>query len=96
MSLESFKETLRKLAEEGPYRSETAHLRHLLEPIEEALARGVTRQAVLDTLHKCGFTLTLRGFETSLYRLRKRKKAAASPQAKSLQQLQAAASKVTR
>lgn len=93
MSLEKYKEALRKLSEEGPWRSETAHLKHLLEEVEAALAVGVKRELVLEVLHKQGFKFSMRGFETALYRLRKRKKAAASPKAKALEQLQEAASK---
>lgn len=93
MGLKEYKEALMRLSEEGPWRSETAHLKHLLEEVEAALAVGVKRELVLEVLHKQGFKFSMRGFETALYRLRKRKKAALSPQAKSLEQLSTAASK---
>lgn len=94
MGLKEDKEVLRRLSEEGPWRSETAQLKHLLEEVEAALAVGVKRELVLEVLHKQGFKFSMRGFETALYRLRKRKKASTSPQAKSLEQLSAAASKL--
>lgn len=93
MSIESMREKLRELAENGPWRSETAGIAHLLESIEKALAVGVRRKEILETLHKCGYTLTLRGLETSLYRLRKRKKAASSPKAKAVESIQLKASR---
>lgn len=52
-------------------KSETARLRDVLGDVEKALASGVSRGAILETLHTKGFTLSLKGFESALYRLRK-------------------------
>ena len=64
---------LRSLAAGEKSRSETARLRDVFEDIEAALAAGVSRAAILEELHTQGFTLSLKGFESALYRLRKKK-----------------------
>lgn len=52
--------------------SDSAIIREQLPEIEAALARGVTRQQVLDILTKDhGLTLKLRGFDAALLRARK-------------------------
>jgi hypothetical protein len=53
-------------------RSETARLREVFHDIEAALAAGVSRNAILETLHEQGFKMTLKSFESALYRLRKK------------------------
>lgn len=71
---------LRSLAEGTGNRSEAARLRDLLPDIEATLQAGVKRSAVLEALHAQGFTMTMKGFENTLYRLRKEKtKAAPTP-----------------
>lgn len=64
---------LRSLAAGEKSESETARLRDVFEDIEAALAAGVSRAAILEELHTQGFTLSLKGFESALYRLRKKK-----------------------
>jgi hypothetical protein len=59
------------LTELKPVRDSTV-IWAMLPEIEAALARGVTRQQVLDTLRKeHGLTLELRGFDSALRRARK-------------------------
>lgn len=53
-------------------RSETARLREVFPDIEAALAAGVSRISILETLHEQGFKMTLKSFESALYRLRKK------------------------
>lgn len=51
--------------------SETSRLRHLLEPVEAALAAGIKRQAVLEILQDQGaFKMTTESFKSALRRIR--------------------------
>jgi len=59
------------LTELKPVRDSTV-IRAMLPEIEAALARGVTRQQVLDTLkQEHGLSIELRGFDSALRRARK-------------------------
>lgn len=73
MAKEAAATALRSLAEGTGNRSEAARLRDLLPDIEATLQAGVKRSAVLEALHAQGFTMTMKGFENTLYRLRKEK-----------------------
>ncbi|MDR6412291.1 hypothetical protein [Paraburkholderia terricola] len=53
-------------------RPEAARLADLIDHIEAAIARGVSREEVLARLHESGFTMSLRTFDKALYRIRKR------------------------
>ncbi|WP_197717926.1 hypothetical protein [Cupriavidus taiwanensis] len=64
---------LRALATDSKGRSETARLRDVFEEIEAALSAGVRRQAVLDALNAQGFRMTLKGFESAMYRIRRQR-----------------------
>jgi hypothetical protein len=68
---QSLADQLRKLAAGDQHRSETARLRDVFDEIEAALKAGVSRRAILETLHKNGFTMNLRTFDTALYRIRR-------------------------
>jgi hypothetical protein len=81
---------LQELIESGVRRSETIRLGELLEHVEAAQKAGVQRETILETLQAQGFKFTLRGFETALYRLRKRRKAANTPEALAKAKLTAA------
>jgi|ThiBio_inoc_biof_1041523.scaffolds.fasta_scaffold00229_41 hypothetical protein len=74
MDKNSVAEALRALAG-GEGRSETARLRDVFGEVEAALAAGVSRSAILQTLHEQGFTMTAKSFESALYRLRKQRAA---------------------
>ncbi len=81
MSKDSVAEALRALAD-SKSRPETARLREVFDEIEAALASGVSRAAILQTLHDQGFTMTPKSFESALYRVRKqRMKAGVKPHA---------------
>ena len=73
MQKDTVTKTLRSLAEGDRSRSETARLRDVLPEIEAALGAGVKRSAILEALQGQGFTMTLKSFESALYRLRKAK-----------------------
>ncbi|SPA23668.1 conserved hypothetical protein [Cupriavidus taiwanensis] len=61
---------LRALATDSKGRSETARLRDVFEEVEAALSAGVKRQAILDALNAQGFRMTLKSFESAMYRIR--------------------------
>lgn len=64
---------LQELATNDETRSETARLRDILDDVEAALDAGVNRVKVLEALHQQGFKMTLRAFDSALYRLRKQR-----------------------
>ena len=71
MPEDSAAKALRALAKGEQNRSQIARLRDLIDEVEAALASGVSRAAVLHTLHEHGFTFTPSSFESALYRIRK-------------------------
>jgi hypothetical protein len=73
MTKTSVADVLRELAKGDKSRSETARLRDVIDEVEAALTAGVSRSAVLDALHGQGFTMTLKSFESALYRIRKQR-----------------------
>lgn len=82
MTKDSVADVLRALATGDKSRSETARLRDIVDEVEAALAAGVSRAAVLEALNAQGFTMTLKSFESALYRIRKKRTQAAKPAAK--------------
>lgn len=64
---------LRALATGDSSRSETARLRDVYPDVEAAIAAGVSRAAILEKLQENGFTMTLKSFESALYRIRKKR-----------------------
>ena len=73
MTKDSVADVLRALATGNKSRSETARLRDLVDEVEATLAAGVSRAAVLGALNDQGFTMTLKSFESALYRIRKKR-----------------------
>jgi len=72
---------LRSLATDGRGRSNTARLRDVFAEVQAALEAGVRRRTILETLNAEGFKLSLKGFESALYRIRKQNREfAAYPQ----------------
>ena len=67
-------DALRTLARGNKARSETARLRDVIAEVEAAIASGVSRAATLEALHEHGFTMTLKSFESALYRIRKQQR----------------------
>lgn len=82
MTKDSVADVLRALATGDKSRSETARLRDIVDEVEAALAAGVSRAAVLQALNDQGFTMTLKSFESALYRIRKKRIQPAKPAAK--------------
>lgn len=82
MTKDSVADVLRALATGDKSRSETARLRDIVDEVEAALAAGVSRAAVLQALNDQGFTMTLKSFESALYRIRKKRTQPAKPAAK--------------
>ena len=82
MTKDSVADVLRALATGDKSRSETARLRDIVDEVEAALAAGVSRAAVLEALNDQGFTMTLKSFESALYRIRKKRTQPAKPAAK--------------
>ena len=82
MTKDSVADVLRALATGDKSRSETARLRDIVDEVEAALAAGVSRAAVLQALNDQGFTMTLKSFESALYRIRKKRTQPAKPVAK--------------
>jgi hypothetical protein len=69
-------EALLLLASSDKHRTQIARLREVFTAMETALTAGVSRVAILDSLHRQGFTMTLRTFDNAVYRIRKRNKKA--------------------
>lgn len=74
MQKNSVAAALRSLATGDKARSETARLKDVIDEIEAALSAGVSRAAIVDALHEQGFTMTLKSFESALYRIRKKRR----------------------
>ena len=66
--------TLQALAR-GDNKPQVARLRDVFDDIDAALAAGVRRADVLAALHEHGFTMSLRTFDSALYRIRKERAA---------------------
>lgn len=73
MEKNDIESVLRQLATSDESRSETARLRDIFDSVEAAQRAGVSRAKILEALHGKGFTLTLKSFESALYRIRKQK-----------------------
>lgn len=53
------------------HRSKVGRLRSVFREIEELQVKGFSNQAIVDKLNEVGYGLTLKTFETMLYRIRK-------------------------
>jgi hypothetical protein len=79
---------LRGLREGKPGRKDSARLEDFVDEVEASLQAGVSRQVILETLHKIGFTFQMNGFIAALQRIRKkRKEGKQSPEAKPISPL---------
>lgn len=74
MKKENLVEALKKLETSDENRSETSRLIDVFDNVESALGSGVHRTAVLAALHSQGFKMTLKSFESAIYRIRKKRK----------------------
>lgn len=75
MNKDDIRDSLRALANDDSVRSETARLRDIFDDIEAAIAAGVKIPAILETLHKKGFKMSLAGFRSAIQRIRKEREA---------------------
>jgi hypothetical protein len=71
MAENNLSRALNNLATSSTNRPDTARLRDIFTEVEAALSAGVTHVSILEVLHSNGFALTLKSFQSSLYRLRK-------------------------
>lgn len=74
MNSTKLSEELRKLAADNQKRTKSSRLNDVFDDIEHALKNGVSRQAVIELLAKNGFEISMKSFESSLARLRKKRK----------------------
>jgi hypothetical protein len=72
-------ERLKALAKADASRSKAARLRDILEDVEMALAAGAKRIDVLAELEAHGLSMSLATFETTLKRLRAKRRQTATP-----------------
>jgi hypothetical protein len=71
MEKASIAEALRALASDSENRTKIGRLRELYPDIETAQKAGVSNSKIVETLKAQGLDVTLKTFETMLYRLRK-------------------------
>lgn len=64
-------EALRALSQGSEHRSKIGRMRSIFEEIEAAQRAGVSNSAILKTLNDQGYNLSLKSFETMIYRIRK-------------------------
>ena len=70
----SGKRLLAKRLLSNPFQVLSTRLRDVVAEVETAIAVGVSRAAILEALHEHGFTMTLKSFESALYRIRKQQR----------------------
>jgi len=70
MTLQKAAEALRELAQGSEHRSKIGRLRSVYVEVLEAQRAGVSNSKIVETLNAQGFGLTLKTFETMLYRIR--------------------------
>lgn len=73
MTQSSLANKLTSLAESSQNRSLAARLRDVFPEIERALQKGVSRSTILETLQGDGMEISMKTFESALYRMRKAK-----------------------
>jgi hypothetical protein len=71
MGLSTAEEALLALAADDRNRSKIGRLRGIYAVIEETQRAGVSNSKIVETLNAQGFDLSLKTFETMLYRIRK-------------------------
>lgn len=72
-------EALRALAQGTENRSKIESLRGVYDEIEKAQRAGASNSKIVETLNGQGFNLTLKTFETTLYRIRQERAKQAAP-----------------
>lgn len=72
MSQKALLEKLRDLSKKELKRSKAARLRDVISEVELALSKGVKRESIVKTLSENGLNISLKNFDTALYRYRKK------------------------
>ena len=78
MTLQKAAEALRELAQSSEHRSKIGRLRSVYAEVLEAQRAGVSNSKIVETLNAQGFGLTIKTFETMLYRIRREQAKATS------------------
>ena len=79
MDRKQIAEKLRELAASAEHRSMAAQVRDVMEDIEAAMAKGISRKAIVDELAKNGLVMPLSTFDSILLRHRKKHEKTARP-----------------
>ena len=79
MTEQTAAEALRALAQGTENRSKIGRLRGVYDEVEKAQRAGVSNSKIVETLNGQGFDLTLKTFETMLYRIRQERAKQAAP-----------------
>jgi hypothetical protein len=67
-------EQLKKLATDNEKRTKSSRLNDVFDDVENALKNGISRKSVIELLAKNGLELSPKSFESTLARLRKKRK----------------------
>lgn len=67
-------EQLKKLATDNEKRTKSSRLNDVFDDVENALKNGISRKSVIELLAKNGLKLSMKSFESTLARLRKKRK----------------------
>jgi hypothetical protein len=89
MTKSSLANKLTNLAESSQDRSLAARLRDVFPEIEKAMEKGVSRSNILKALQDDGMEISMKTFESALYRMRKAKLSAHNPNAQNKEHFQA-------
>ena len=74
MDKKTVSERLNALASNDAKRTKAARLRDVIDDVESALASGVPRTKVLETLNQLGLGMSLSTFDMTLHRIRAKQK----------------------
>lgn len=89
MTKSSLANKLTNLAESSQDRSLAARLRDVFPEIEKAMEKGVSRSNILKALQDDGMEISMKTFESALYRMRKAKLSTHTPNARNKEHFQA-------
>lgn len=67
-------EQLKKLAKDSEKRTKSSRLNDVFDDIENALKNGISRQAIIELLAENGLEISMKSFESTLARLRRKRK----------------------
>lgn len=67
-------EQLKKLASNNEKRTKSSQLNDVFNDVENALKSGISRQSIIELLAENGLVISMKSFESTLARLRKKRK----------------------